>query len=460
MFIGRKKELDLVEKMYASDTFECLVLYGRRRVGKTALINEFVKNKRVIYFTGTDTTAQENLENLSQSIYQCGNLSGEGPVYKSYEQALDAIGNKCLQQKTVVVFDEYPYLAKSEPSISSILQKKIDLIYQKHGNMFLILCGSSMSFMEHQVLGYQSPLYGRRTSQLKLQPFSYFEVKQFFNGFSDEEKAVLYGISGGIPKYILCMNESKTLSENITEQFFSTSGYLYEEPENLLKQELREPAMYNAIIRAAANGKSKMSDLASSMNVSSSKLAPYLNKLLELGILTKQTPVFEPEGRKTIYSVADGMFRFWYLTVPPQNMLIQRGLSEYAFQNVKPSLETFMGKVFEQICIEYLWKEYPTLPVLFTEIGNWWGADPIEKKTEEIDIVAGNKEAAIFCECKWRNREVTEDVLETLIKRSLLVNIPKRYYMVFSKAGFTSRCRETAREKEIFLVSFSEMNED
>ena len=240
MFIGRENELNIMKRMFLSEKFECLILYGRRRVGKTALINEFIKDKRAVFFTGFDTTAQENLEALSQSIYHCDNLSGEGPLYQSYEKAFDAIGELCKAQKTVVIFDEYPYLAKSKASISSILQKKIDLDYQKNGNIFLILCGSSMSFMEHQVLGYQSPLYGRRTSQMKLLPFSYFEMKKFFTKFTNEEQAVLYGITGGIPKYITCMDENRSLSENITEQFFSTSGYLYEEPENLLKQKRRE----------------------------------------------------------------------------------------------------------------------------------------------------------------------------------------------------------------------------
>lgn len=241
---------------------------------------------------------------------------------------MNAVGDRCAQEPTVVVLDEYPYLAKAYPAISSVLQQKIDLLYQNIPGAMLIICGSSMPFMEHQVLGYQSPLYGRRTAQIRLQPFSFFEIQPFFESYPPEDLAVMYGVTGGIPKYLSIMNASISVQENIRDQFFSTSGYLYEEPENLLKQELREPAVYNSIIRAVAQGCSKNTDLTSSLGFSSSKLAPYLSRLLELGILKKETPALSPEGRKSRYSVNDGLFRFWYLTVPRQNMLIQRGYSD------------------------------------------------------------------------------------------------------------------------------------
>lgn len=457
MFVGRNHELEILEQCYQSEKFECLILYGRRRVGKTALIREFVHNKRCIFFTGIETTADENLNMFSQSIYQCDHESGEWPIYPSFDAAFKAIADMSNNQNLVLVLDEYPYLAKSYPAISSILQKNIDLYYQSNRRLMLIICGSSMSFMEHQVLGYQSPLFGRRTAQLKLGPFNYFEMQAFYTSMSPEAMAVVYGVTGGIPKYIQCFDEKRTIRDNLCNQFLNPSGYLYEEPSNLLKQELREPGVYHAIIRAIASGHSKISEISNALGMSTSTLSPYLARLQELGIVQKKSPVPSTGAKKCIYEVSDLMFSFWYLIVPTQNTLIQRGYSERAYTNIIPTLDTYMGKVFEQICIEYMWREYDKLPVQFTEIGAWWGANRTKKQTEEIDIVATDGKSAIFCECKWRNKTVTEDILQTLIDRSMLVDVERRYYMIFSKSEYSNECQKTASRLGIQLIQFSEM---
>jgi AAA+ ATPase superfamily predicted ATPase len=232
---------------------------------------------------------------------------------------------------------------------------------------------------------------------------------------------------------------------------------LYEEPSNLLKQELREPGVYHAIIRAIASGHSKISEISNALGMSTSTLSPYLARLQELGIVQKKSPVPSTGAKKCIYEVSDLMFRFWYLIVPTQNTLIQRGYSERAYTNIIPTLDTYMGKVFEQICIEYMWREYDKLPVQFTEIGAWWGANRTKKQTEEIDIVATDGKSAIFCECKWRNKTVTEDILQTLIDRSMLVDVERRYYMIFSKSEYSNECQKTASRLGIQLIQFSEM---
>ena len=457
MFAGRERELGILEQCYQSEKFECLILYGRRRVGKTALIREFVRHRRCIFFTGIESTADDNLNMLSQSIWLCDHEDGAWPIYPSFDAAFKAIADICSEQKLIVVLDEYPYLAKSYPAVSSILQKAIDLYYQLQGNLTLILCGSSMSFMEHQVMGYQSPLYGRRTVQLKLGPFNFFEVPAFFTTLSPESMAIVYGATGGIPKYIQCFDENKSIRENLCDQFFSSSGYLYEEPSNLLKQELREPAIYHAMTRAIASGNTKMSELSNVLGMSSSSLSPYLSKLQELGIVQKKSPVPATGSKKSIYEVSDMMFKFWYLVVPGQNNLIQRGFSDRAYTNAVPAIETYMEKVFEQICIDYMWKEYDNLPVQFTEIGAWWGSNRTKKQTEEIDIVATDGNSAIFCECKWRSKPITEEILQTLIERSMLIEMEHRYYIVFSKSTFSQECRKAAKRLGVQLIRFSEM---
>ena len=269
--------------------------------------------------------------------------------------------------------------------------------------------------------------------------------------------AIVYGATGGIPKYIQCFDENKSIRENLCDQFFSSSGYLYEEPSNLLKQELREPAIYHAMTRAIASGNTKMSELSNVLGMSSSSLSPYLSKLQELGIVQKKSPVPATGSKKSIYEVSDMMFKFWYLVVPGQNNLIQRGFSDRAYTNAVPAIETYMEKVFEQICIDYMWKEYDNLPVQFTEIGAWWGSNRTKKQTEEIDIVATDGNSAIFCECKWRSKPITEEILQTLIERSMLIEMEHRYYIVFSKSTFSQECRKAAKRLGVQLIRFSEM---
>lgn len=204
MFIGRTRERAELQRRYERDGFECIVLYGRRRVGKTALIREFCKNKRTIFFTGLETTAKENLQNFSQCIYAAQGGEGDAPVYADFKAALSAVTTLARREKLILVIDEYPYLAKSYPGIFSLLQIFLDRDWQAL-DFFVILCGSSMNFMERQVLGHESPLFGRRTAQLKLEPFTIFETRAYFPEMPLEDVAVLYGATGGIPFYLAQM---------------------------------------------------------------------------------------------------------------------------------------------------------------------------------------------------------------------------------------------------------------
>jgi len=301
MFVGRDKELERLNKAYNGNQFEMVVIYGRRRVGKTTLITEFIKDKKAIYFSGLETSAKNNLANLSQRImeYVTG-LENVKISYDRFEDCFDNIYNLAANERLIFVIDEYPYLAASYKGISSLLQQYIDLKFKKT-KLFLILCGSSMSFMENQVLGYKSPLYGRRTMQLKINPFDFFESMQFHTGFSEEESAIIYGITGGIPQYLEQIDDKKTLRENIIDNFFNTSSYLFEEPSNLLKQELREPALYNAIIEAVAEGSSKMNEIATKTGLDATLCNKYIKSLIELGIIKREKPAMEKNAKRSIY---------------------------------------------------------------------------------------------------------------------------------------------------------------
>ena len=255
MFIGREQELKRLNRMYESEKLEVAVIYGRRRVGKTTLINEFCKDKKTVFFAAQENSIEQNLLELSNSIAQVDKQGSMANVmYRSFADALLRLEELAKEERLVFVIDEYPYLAQADKGISSLLQNFLDHQF-KSTKLFLILCGSSMSFMENQVLGYQSPLYGRRTAQFKILPFDYFDTGKWFPEYSYEEKAIMYGVTGGIPMYLEQFSPNMTLKENLLENVFDKNATLFEEPSNLLKQELREPATYNAVITALASGK-------------------------------------------------------------------------------------------------------------------------------------------------------------------------------------------------------------
>lgn len=458
MFVGREKELSDLNRLYLTDKFQFSVIYGRRRVGKTALINEFVRDKETIFFTGLETNCRQNLENFSRAVF--GYAAGPAPVFRNFHEALEYVFVLSEKKRLVLVIDEYPYAARSCKGLASVLQTLIDK-YKGTSNLFLILCGSSMSFMEDQVLGYKSPLYGRRTSQFRIRPFDFFESRLCLGNFSDMDAAIVYGIAGGTPQYLLQMNGRLSVEENIKNTFLNTSSYLFEEPGNLLKQEVREPAVYNAVISAVADGSTKVSEISDKVGEGSSVCSAYLKNLTDLGILRKETPIAERTQKKTVYSIADNMFRFWYRFVPPNYSLIQHGMADAAYRNISEQLPAFMGPVFEDICKQYLWllNRSGDLPIMFTEMGRWWGSDPETKSEAEIDILAtDSRGSAIFCECKWTNGDVDAAALEKLVKRSGLLSFEKKYFYLFAKNGFTAGCSERSEEiGNVKLVAYKDM---
>lgn len=261
MFIGRERELKALDKLYTSDKFEFAVIYGRRRVGKTALINKFIGDKKAIYFMGVESNAKQNLENFSKSIIEFSSGIEADNSFLSFQAALEYVFKLSENERLILAIDEYPYVARSSKSLASTLQLLIDK-YKDNSKLMLILCGSSMSYMEDQVLAYKAPLYGRRTAQLKILPFDFEETCHYFKNFSNEDKALIYGVVGGTPQYLLQMDDRLSIEENIKNTYLNPVSFLYEEPMNLLKQEVREPAIYTAIITAIAGGASRMSEIS------------------------------------------------------------------------------------------------------------------------------------------------------------------------------------------------------
>lgn len=461
MFYCRERELNDLNKRYAKDNFECLVVYGRRRVGKTALINEFCKGKPTVFFSALNASSQENLEALSKAIFEKNNPGAEyAPVFNSFDAAFAEITRMAEKERLVFVIDEYPYLAKTNKSISSRLQHIIDHVW-KDSNLFLILCGSSMSFMEYQVLGYESPLYGRRTGQYKIKALNYKEITAFNPTLDNEQQALVYGITGGIPHYINKLDVADDVDRALIDNLFNTSSYLYEEPENLLKQELREPAIYNSVITAIAGGASHSNEIATKVGIEAPVCAKYLKVLLDLGIIKKETPITEKPGKKTIYAIGDNFFRFWYRFVPTNASAISAGRAEQIYEPViKKYFSDYMGLVFEQMCRDYLWQNADRLPILPSDIGQWWGNDPIEQKQIQIDIVGTPSEGReyIIGSCKYRNEPVGADELDLLKHYAKVFGKGKKYhYYIFSKSGFTKGLRELGDKGEVMLITLDDM---
>lgn len=460
-FYCREEELRKLNKRYHADDFECIIIYGRRRVGKTTLINEFCKDKPTIFFSALNTTEIENLESLSKAImnYERPDMDAF-PEFKTYDVALDELTALSMHERIVFVIDKYPYLAKAKPSISAMLQHIIDHKWN-NSKMFLILCGSSMSFMENQVLGQESPLYGRRTGQFKIAPLDYKESAVFHPDLSTEDNALIYGITGGVPHYINKLGVKESVDEALLDNFFDRSSYLYEEPANLLKQELREPAIYNAIITAIAQGASRINDIALKTGQENSVVSKYLGTLIDLGIVKKETPVTEKIGKKTIYELADNFFRFWYRFVPANMSAIDSGRIQKSYANsIKKNLLDYMGLTFEHMCRDYLLYYEKDLPIELNQVGQWWGTDNKNKKQVQIDIVGTPVEGDeyIIGSCKYRNEKIGLDELELIREYAQVFGKGKKYYYyIFSKGGFTEGLIQAQNRGEVRLIGLDDL---
>ncbi len=466
MFVARDRELASLEYAYASTSFQFAVVYGRRRVGKTSILREFVRDKaHVIFFTAQESSAAVNLDLLSRLLSDSSgvlyDLSTSYPRYASFADAFEKVFSLAREERVIFVIDEYPYLAQSEKGVSSALQTLIDR-HKDTSKLFLVLCGSSLSFMEHQVLGEKSPLYGRRTLQLRVKPFTIFDAQKLLPNVPDRELVELYAVAGGVPLYLSQFDQAKNTEWNIAHKVFNQSAILYEEPKNYLMQETRSPAMYTAIVEAIASGRCRPTEISDSVRLPTSAVSRYLDNLIELKIVERCTPMVKAKKRQVVYKVSDNLFRFWSFFVSRYANAIELGMGEQvAAKIVGQEFPTFVGPVFEQVCRQWLMREAARgrLGLLPRGIGSWWGTDPRTKQEEEIDIVLeGSDGELVFGECKWKNAPVGVEVAETLLRRAALFQGSCKEYFIFSKSGFTKKCAQFAdRREDLRLVSLEEM---
>lgn len=466
-FIGRKAELAFLQEKYNSKGGQLIILYGRRRIGKTETITHFCKDKNPVFFTCTQTEDSEQLKNFSQKL-----LSFDIPQKKyinefsNWEQAFLAVSDIPVSdgKKQILVIDEFPYMAKENPEIPSILQKLWDEEF-KNSNVMIILCGSAMSYIEKEILSEKNPLYGRATGIYKMLPMPYFDSAKFFSNWNNRDKILAHAILGGIPYYLSQFDDSKNLKQNICSSILKRGAILYSEPEFLMRQEFREPGTYNTIIQSIASGKTAFNEIQSSTLIEKGKLSVYLKNLVELGIAIREFPVLSSEREKQnaqrgLYRLKDSFFSFWYKFVFPNLSSLEFGDWENIYNSViDPQLNTFAAETFENVCIEWLRIQNYNhqLPFIFTQIGRWWD------KSTEIDIIASNEDKSelISAECKFHNNVVNVvDLNKHLLKN---LNSTKKnentivHYWYFSWSGFTDQAKEFAAKNNINLVCGDEL---
>ena len=469
MIIGRESELNTLDKIYKKNKFECVIMYGRRRVGKTTIINEFVKNKKNIFYAALSSNSNDNLKALSLELKKYLKQSDKS-VYADYEAIFDTLYEVSKNDRLIFVIDEFPFLAESESKITSLLQHYIDKKF-KNTKLFIILCGSSMSFMEKKVLSEKSPLFGRRTAQIKIEPLDYKKTYLFNKKISLENNALVYGITGGVPHYINELDVKNDIKSAILDNFLNRSSYLFGEPENILRQELREPNNYNAIITQIANGATKLSEISDKARIDMPQCSKYINTLIKLDILKKNHPLISYSKKKSFYKLKDFLFRFWYYFVQPNMTLINTGRIKNAYNEVVASyISNYMGEIFEEMCKQYLLNYDKKLPINILDIGEWWGYDKKNNREIQIDIVAttpkknNSKDNSIIVgSCKWTNEKVGMSELNLLKEyTSIMLQTYKNskdtvvYYYLFSKSGFKSSI-SNYHEKNVRLVSLGDL---
>ncbi len=410
-FINRESELKALSEMWRSKKAELVIIYGRRRVGKTALVLKAFENVPMIYFLADERSNEENLAEFRRKI---GEFFGDTVVVRSdlsWLELFEYISKR--NEKVVVVIDELPYIVESNPAFPSLLQKAWDLHLQ-NSKVKLILVGSSIGMME-RLLGYRSPLYGRRTMQLEVKPLKYWHLKEFLPSYSPEDLLRVYGVADGIPLYLNQFNEKLTFWENVERLFLRKESPLYAEAEFLLRQEFREPARYFAILKAIAFGKTSFGEIVSFTGFDRGTVSRYLDNLSRIRVVRKVHPVFEPEKRRNMrYEITDNYFRFWFRFVYPNRELIERELYGDALRTIRNNFDHYMGGIFEKAVVDFLWRRFA-----FERGGRWW------RKGEEIDFVGMKGETAYFFEVKWSmlKRSKAIEVIEKLKKKAKGVKI-------------------------------------
>ncbi len=467
MFVGRKQELAELEEIVASKQFELMVLYGRRRIGKTQLLTEFVKDKQTILFTADQFGPGINLANLSQAVKDLTEPADSIKPFADFQTAFEAVAElaQASDEPIVFIIDDYPHLAKSSDEIVASLLQVIENSYQGLDNLLLILAGSQVAFMEAQVLDSKSPFHDKVTRQIHLSSLTFTEAHSLLPRIPKEVFMTIYGLTGGVPFYLKCFDDNLSLKENILNYVLCKNTFLYEEPNNLLMQELRTPNRYNDIIAAIAAGATEVREIVSRTGIESGPLTKYLETLMDLEIVEKRSALTEIGKNRPIYGIADGLFRFWYRYVPKYKQFIETNRTELIWKQIAEDLLQFTAITFEQYCREWLLEKKGSerLPFQLAVAGSWWGNPSTSKKKtaqpEKVAIIGlgVEDEDLLIGDCFWCNEKMDTPTAEQLLQHSKYFPYTNKALFLFSKRGFTKQVKELAEEKKIRLISLAEM---
>lgn len=450
-FIGRKKELAVLDNLYSSKKAEFFVLYGRRRVGKTELLRHFAQNKKAIYYVATESDGQDNLNQLTEQCLIYLNRTEDSLIqditFKNIESLLSYLlstAHHDKENRLVLILDEFQYWASADKTLASQIQRFWDA-QAKRSKLMLILCGSSISLMTDYVLAEKSPLYGRRTGQMQLNPFDFRVAAEFFPNWSDRDKLLAYGVLGGMPAYLNHFDPKISFGDNIIQYILNRNSFLGQEAEFLLKTELREINSYARILKLIASGNSSLKDLTSKANQNATTIGPYLSNLQTLQLVTREVSLSEraPErSRKGRYYIKDNFLKFWFRFVEPNISLVELGQGKLLYHEaIENQLFPYMGSIFEDICKQYVqyYGQENGLPIP-KRVGRVWGRD------FDLDIVAETIEGNyIFGECKWSKNPISAvpEIVNLLQERANKsgLNTDKAKFLLFSSSDFKRQAK-------------------
>jgi len=436
MFINRKKELEALEDEYNSKRASFSVVYGRRRVGKTALLSQFIQNKKHIYLYITQSDLKSQLQSFTMQIKQfVDEALAPHLSFSSFEEAIEFLTSLKIKEKLILVIDEYQYLTTLDKAFSSKLQRLWDEKLQ-HSNIYLILCGSVLSMMQSEVLNYSAPLYGRRTTQFHIKSVKFRHIKEFLPKLTKLEQMQVFSSFGTIPKYLNEYDQNLNFMQNIEKKILNKNSYLYSEGNFLLKNEISDSATYFSILESISKGNTKIGHIASSLSVTSTHLTKYLKKLINLDIVFKETPVTDTNPLKSKfgrYKIKDKFLAFWFYYVFKNYNYLEIEQTTAVLQEIDLNLnDRFVSFAFEDFMIEDIWenpKKYLDFQPL--KVGRWWN------NKEEIDIVAFDDENITFIECKWQDNVKKESVKNKLIAKAVNIKHNKTAtYLVITKSDY------------------------
>lgn len=459
MFIGRKKELKFLEDLHASKKFEMLIMHGRRRVGKSYLLAHFASKHHhdTIFFTADKGNEKDNVKRFCTELKRILNAGDFLDSLETWQSVYSFIENTKISRRINIIIDEFTYLYNSNPAYDSGLQNAIDRILKKK-NIFLILCGSEVSVIEDLFDNSTKPLYGRKTAELKLLPFTYKEAKAFFPKYNNEEVLTVYSILGGMPLYLSLFDDSISIRENIIKNCLSTTGYLFNEIDTLLRMELKETFFYKSILLAINSGASTLNEIKTKIGEESAKIAKYLSILENLGFIKAETPVGEKtKARNTLYAIEDNYFAFYFRFIYKHLNMLNGLISPaiyYDREFTTENLNTYIGHRFERVCAQFITQKAYNgeLPFFAEKIGRWWGNNPSERRQEEIDIVVLDHENAILCECKYTEKPFDENELVDLQNSAHCINRDNKFFWIFSRKGVTPGVKKKIQKQSNYKV--------